>query len=37
VVVAVILAMILTAGASVARLHPDVVSFFAPEHTCGGP
>jgi len=32
-VVLVIAAMILTA----ARFHSEVASFFAPEHTCGGP
>jgi hypothetical protein len=32
----VVAAMILTAGAYMARVNPDVVSLFAPEHSCGG-
>jgi len=36
VIALVVVTMILTAGAYVARAHPDVVSIFAPEHGCGG-
>jgi len=36
VIALVMAAMILTAGAYVARVHPDVVSIFALEHSCGG-
>jgi len=35
-IVLVIAAMVLTAGAYTARFHPDLLTLFAPQHNCGG-